>query len=263
MVNLGHQPNNYIRDLYYQGVIRQIMEERGIDPDHRGYVVEADAGFTEVIQHTNWYLDRGDQEQYYRYRRYREVLELIPIGGCRLVHVDIGCGAGLFSWVLLDLAREKGITLDRVDLYGLDHSPEMLNLAQAVRGRLIHHIADYPALHYVHNVDDLLRELNGQHLADTDCIVTFGHVLVQANTPQNQQDFTLILVHIRGLLNAQCNCFAVAVDALNHPEEFAEGWQALLNGMGRAGIGHQLIPVPGTRINDNNRAKIARLYPIR
>ena len=262
MVNLGHQPNDYIRDLY-QGVIRQVMEERGIDPDHRGYVVEADAGFTEVIQHTNWYLDRGDQEQYYRYRRYREVLELIPIGGRRLVHVDIGCGAGLFSWVLLDLAREKGIALDRVDLYGLDHNPEMINLAQAVRARLIHHIANYPALRYVHIVDDLLRELNEYRLADTDCIVTFGHVLVQANTPQNQENFTRILVRIRGLLNDQRNCFAVGVDARNYTEEFAEGWQALLNGIGRAGIGHQLIQVPRTWINDSNGAKIARLYPIR
>ena len=264
MVNPEHQPPVRIMPLY-QGVIRQIMADHDIEPlANPDHVVRADADFAEVVRHTHWYVDRGDTQPHYRYRRYSEVLGRLKPANRRMAHIDIGCGAGLFSWVFLDWARENGLTYDRVDLYGLDHNPEMINLAQEVKARLTHHIADYPALRYVRNVDDLLRELAEYHQVDTDYIVTFGHVLVQtAGNSKSTEDFARILAHVRGMLNTQCNCTAIAVDAQGQSLVFTVVWQVLLNRMALSGINHQPISVPSTHINDNSRAKIARIYPIR
>lgn len=68
------------------------------------HIVSAETDFAQVVQNTDWYCWRGDSRPPYRYRRYSEVLERIalPDGDSRIAHVDIGCGAGLFSWAFLD-----------------------------------------------------------------------------------------------------------------------------------------------------------------
>ena len=196
MVNREDQIGPYIRDYYVDG-IRQIMAERDIQPvDSPDHVVLANANFAEVTQYTYWYVYRGDTQQDYRYRRYREVLGHITPSGRRVAHVDIGCGAGLFSWSFLDWAMENNLAYDRVDLYGFDHSVEMLNLAREMKTQLMQNIANYPDLHYVDNVDALLRELTEYRREATDYTVTFGHVLVQAHSSSVILDFVRVIVHI-------------------------------------------------------------------
>ena len=265
MVNPGI-PQASIRYLYHD-VIRQIMAEHSIGPvQNPSHIVEADAGFDEVVRHTHWYVDLSDRQPHYRYRRYREVLGRVKPGR-RIGQIDIGCGAGLFSWAFLDWARANGLTCDRIDLYGLDHSPEMINLAQQVRAKLILDIPNYPVLRYAHEVATLLSELNAHHRESTDYIVTFGHVLVQAHSPRDIGNFVEVIFEAQtlGMSGAHPQCALLAVDAStgNWSAELAEGWDLLLNDLAEFGIGHQKISVPRTQINDNNRAKIAQLQPIR
>ena len=267
MVNPAHQLPACIMPLY-QGAIRQVMAEHNIEPIQRpSHIVGADAGFDEVVRHTHWYVHQNDTQPHYRYRRYREVLERVKPVNRRIAQIDIGCGAGLFSWAFLDWARENGLTYDRIDLYGLDHSPEMINLAQQVRAKLIAAIPDYPVLRYAHEVETLLSELKAHHRESTDYIVTFGHVLVQAHSPRDIGNFVEVIFETQtlGVPGTHPKCALLAVDAStgNWSAELAEGWNLLLNDLAEVGIGHRIISVPTTQINDNNRAKIAQLQPIR
>lgn len=263
MVNPEHQPPVRIMPLY-QDAIRQIMADHGIEPlANPDHIVGAGADFAEVVRHTHWYVDHGDTQPHYRYRRYLEVLRRFKPGNRRIAHIDIGCGAGLFSWVFLDWARENGLTYDRVDLYGLDHSPEMINLAQQLRTNLIAVVPDYPVLRYANEVADLARELNAHHQEGTDYIITFGHVLVQAHSHLDIWNFVEVIFEAQtlGLPDSHPNCIMIAADARNRSAEFSEGWGLLLNCLEEVEIGHSIVPVNTTPINDNNRAKIARLYP--
>ena len=251
----------------YRRIIRDIMEEHDICPSHQpGHVVRNDAGFAEVVQHTDFYVGKGGDAQrgareHYRYDRYLEVLQDLTASGSREAHVDIGCGAGLFSWAFLDWANEEGIEPDRVDLYGLDHSPAMLCLAQEVRSRLTPTVPDYPKLHYCHDPEALLQELTENHHESTDYTITLGHVLVQAHATCDINKFTQVIVHISELMDGQSNCALVAVDARGRPMEFAKGWDLLLNSLERVGIRNQQCQVQTTHINDGESAKFAWLYP--
>ena len=254
------QPVPLIRDRY-RGVLDQIMARHRIPVPARlpSPVVSANASFAEVVQNTDWFCWRYDRppQQPYRYRRYHEVLGHMTPSGQRGAHVDIGCGAGLFSWVFLDWDLENNLPYDRIDLYGLDHSRAMIRLAQQMRLGLIPSIPNYPALRCTHSVNALLQALSQHHSAGTDYTITFGHVLVQA--PNAIPDFARVVAHIMGLLDAQPNCVVLAVDARGASGQFAQQWTALLEGLSKIGIQHRQKAVQQTWINDDSSAKIAWL----
>ena len=247
----------------YRSVLSGIMAQNNIAPSQQrpDHVVRANASFTQVVQNTEYYCCRDNSEPPYRYRRYREILGCIRPSGNREAHIDIGCGAGLFSWAFLDWARENNVAFDHVELYGLDHSTQMIRLAGQVRVGLARYITDYPPLHYTHDADTLLHELTNRHRAGKDYTITFGHVLVQSHTPNAIRSFTRVIAHVIGLLDAGSNCAVIAVDARNWPNEFAAGWNALLDSLRRAGIRCELANVPVTAVNDPGRAKMAWLNP--
>ena len=255
------QQTPLIRD-HYLATLDAIMAENGIERGDPGYMIPPDADFETVVRYTDWYC-RGNvhANPHYRYRRYREVVGLPVPTGRREALVDIGCGAGMFSWAFLDWAAESDVTYDRIDLYGLDHSPQMINLAHLVRGGLVQHIDDYPVLRYTHDVDTLLQELYVHYRGDTDYTITFGHVLVQAQTPDAILDFTRVISQVLRSIDYQSNCMLMAVDARRQPTAFARGWDALLNSLARVGVAHELGTVPFTAVNDPGCAKIARLFP--
>ena len=259
------QPTPLIRDLF-RGALASIMAEHNIEPLQQSpsHMVSANADFREVVQHTEWYSWGGDSRPPYRYRRYRELLEhLLPRPDCRQIsHVDLGCGAGLFSWALLDWARQHNIPFNNVTLYGLDHNPQMVNLALSIRSELMLHVNDYPELHYTHHVIPLFEELELRHVAATGYIVTFGHVLVQANIPSAMLGFTQVIDHMFGLLDDQSNCVVMAADAQGWSSAFASSWDALMTKLTELDIGHQEMTVTQSYINDGNRARIAWLSPI-
>ena len=167
----------------------------------------------------------------------------------------------MFSWAFLDWATQQGIGHDHVELYGLDHSPAMINLARMVRDKLAKRIDIYPDIHYCHEVDALLRQLTDNHRPDTGYIITFGHVLAQAHTPDAIQNFRRIIAHAHGLIDPRSNCVLMAVDAKTYAPQFTKGWSLLLNALESAGISYQQHEVPKTPINNGDRAKLALLYP--
>ena len=246
----------------YQCIIRDILKEYDVGPSSQpGHVVQKDAGFREVLQHTEHYVGGGnDTKPHYRYNRYRELLDDLEPSGRREAHVDIGCGAGLVSWTFLDWATAKGVDHGQVDLYGLDHSPAMIRLAQEIRTKLMPDMPKYPELHYSHKVKPLLRELTGNHQQGTDYSITFGHVLAQAHAPADIKIFTRVILDILKLTDDGSNCFVVAVDARSASIPFAEGWCSLMTSLESANIRYKRHEVTRTSINDCSRAKVASLY---
>ena len=260
MVGFGGQTQVRLRD-YYQQVLQGIIDEQGIDrvewPDH---VVPANTEWVEVVQHTEWYVGgSADSREHYRYRRYMEVMGGFTPGDGRVALADLGCGAGLFSWVFLDWATRRGVGYHRLSLYGLDHCPAMLRLALEARQRLLQHVPDYPELHCRDDVEALCNQLTENHRQGTDYIVTLGHVLVQAHTPDAIQNFTRVIGHVMELIEPGRNCALVAVDASRERDAFAEGWTALLDSLARANICYAELPIAVTPINNNGRAKRAWL----
>ena len=148
---------------HYQPVIQEIVADYGIAlVPNPNAVVSASEGFSEVVQHTAWYVGgEGDSQPHYRYRRYLEVLEQhIPVSDSPITHIDIGCGAGLFSWALLDWAANHGIDFAQVGLHGVDHCRAMIQLAQMMTQRLAQRIPGYPEAHYCETPEVLMRQLN-------------------------------------------------------------------------------------------------------
>ncbi len=105
-------------------------------------------------------VDRPGNSLHFRYDRYLRELRHLSTSEMRIAHVDIGCGAGAFSWAFLDKVRALGIKLDSVDLYGLDYCPAMICLAKEIRAKLKNTIPDYPDLRYCENVETLLQNLS-------------------------------------------------------------------------------------------------------
>ena len=249
----------------YQGIIRDIMRDNDVSLLYQpGYVVPQDAGLNEVLQYTDFYVGQGNDtqpnaQQHYRYRRYQELLSTVEPSGQREALVDLGCGAGLFSWVFLDWATQKGVALDDVDLYGLDRSLAMICLAREIRARLVHHILRYPELHYSRELKGLLRKLRDNHQRRTDYTITFGHVLAQAHTPDDVSAFVRAIVNILKLMGGGSNCKILAVDARSASISFAAGWSALLHSLESANIRYEEQEVRTTPINDNECAKVALL----
>ncbi len=176
------------------------MAENGIqssNPGQPSFEISSNDGLPEVLQYADWYVaGRGDNEPHHRYNRYMSRLRGHPVPSKRQAHVDIGSGTGLFSWTFLDWAAENGIAFDRLDLYGLDHCQAMIDVAEMARIKLAKIIINYPTMNYCNDVDLLLPKITKNHQYGTDYLVTFGYVLIQANTPQNIHEFARVIAHI-------------------------------------------------------------------
>ena len=203
---------------HYQEVIEEIIARCGLKSldEAPTSAVSETAEFNEVLLHTNWFAHRGDSRPHYRYRRYRELLDYFETSGERRVaNVDIGSGAGVFSWVFLDWAADHDLCFDHVDLYGFDHSMAMKNLARLVRSDLAQYVDDYPALHYSCDLDDFLQQLTENHVAGTDYVITLGHVLAQTfrNSAGDIENFAEIIARVCDLLDDASTCVLIAADA--------------------------------------------------
>lgn len=242
------RPSNMIRSLIkqrYHHVIYTLMEDHNMTSapfQKPNYIVSPNAGASEAVHYTGWYVTgRYDKPSHYRYNRYEEALRRHVKSGYgmeRVAHVDIGCGAGLFSWAFLDWATEKGIGHDRVDLYGYDHCTAMITLASEIRSRIMQVepiIFNYPSLHD-HTIANFLRQLKMTWHPNTDYVITFGHVLAQSymqsynsSTSSIVNEFARIIAYIMDIKSAEAKCEIVAVDAKGWTDEFARGWNLLLS----------------------------------
>ena len=252
-----------VKDHYHQGIY-DIMRKRKIRASKRCHNIAANAGLAEVVQYTEWHVGYKSREQefrgrytnrHYRYERYQPVMNRRGPSDRRQVHIDVGCGAGVFSWAFLDWATSRNIGYDRIELYGLDRSKAMLDLARMLKNEMSHNIPNYPDLHYYSDIDDLLYDLNLQEGHDKDYTITFGHVLVQAHGPEDIEGFARIISNVVDLTGPESKCVLAAVDALNQAGEFSIGWNALMDNVKSFGvkIGHAASPSTSTRL--------VRLYP--
>ena len=253
----GHIPRPPLLKCHYQRVLQRIANDHNLAHSHKpSHLVPATADWEMVVKHTHWYIGgSADQRPHYRYNRYAEVLEKYEPGGGPEAHVDLGCGADLFSWVFLDWATQNRLNPNSLALYGLDHSVAMLRLAQETRRHLLQHVPNYPELHYSVDVNALCNTLSVNHRPDTGYTITMGHVLVQAQSAADIQTYTRLISHVVSLLEPEGDCALVAVDAARQRNIFALGWSMLLESLTIAGVMHEEFPVPSSHINDNNRAK--------
>lgn len=184
-----------IRDQYINAIRRtafQFGREAG------DYVVAKEATLPRCIDYAAHYLDEGDDVEHYRYDRYARALEdLLQRYGDRrrtstIVHIDIGCGPGLFSWVVHDhfRTREPGTEINQ---YGYDHAPEMTRLANILWSKF--QIDGAPM--WMNEPAELIKSVT--HGSPTaDAIVSFGHVLVQTSDQSGATDsFIEILRSVR------------------------------------------------------------------
>ena len=196
-----------IRDKYLE-TIRSISADHPTADIESAYLIPADATFAQCLGYTQKYIvGEINDEPHYRYDIYRSALQEIPFNlenAERLVHVDVGCGPGLFTWVLRDYFRaHSGIALE---LHGYDHSREMEALATSIWSRLGEDAAY--ACHY--QLDELLSTATLVRPDTCSVLVTFGHVLIQTMDDESAvNDFTTIIETFAAL----GDCQILAVDA--------------------------------------------------
>lgn len=255
---------------HYQDAIQDIMSEYDIDmPQKPDYEIEKDTGFADAVRYTEYYIgktqdDRPDNQPHYRYSRYLGVLlnslQKFSTPERRIAHVDIGCGAGLFSWAFLDWATENKIGFDSLGLYGYDHCSAMIRLSEEIRDKLAIHITGYPDIYYCDRVDELSTLLSETYRENTDYIITFGYVLVQAHTSREIKKFTKAIHSVAELMDDGTDCMLVADDSNRWRNddsgrrvyEFQEGWNSLLESLEQIGIQHNTV---------RNGFMCAELYP--
>ena len=207
-----------IRDEYIAAIERLVHRFGRTGGDYR---VPEHANIRQCLGYASRYVS-GHTTPHYRYDRYRKKLlyslafnDDIGRAGT-LVHVDIGCGPGLFSWVVYD--HFSGTEVD-VHLYGYDYAPEMVRLTGLIQDELESQIR----LQCYDDVRQLLADIP-RAPPPADVIVTLGHVLVQlADNEQALGVFAAILKHLThaGL------CLVLAVDAQRYPETFQRSYNRL------------------------------------
>ena len=238
---VGRNEQSALVKDYYREVIREVMKANRVNPlvDRPDYELSPDAGITEVLQYTDSFVaGTHDTEDHYRYNRYIETLNLITASKARQVHVDIGCGAGLFSWAFLDWATANGLEHKRTRLFGLDHNQASLRLAKQIRKRLRSAVSDYPNLHYYRRSKKLTRSLRENHLKGSDYVITFGHVLEQAHDPEEIEQFSDVISSVLDVLEPGCNCTVIVVDAFEgqRRKDLERGWSRLRDNLDSIGI---------------------------
>ena len=135
--------------------------------------------------------------QHFRYDYYRDALSLafthlhFDPADRRVVHLDIGCGPGIFSWVMYDyIALHETYNGDQVDYYGYDHCAAMIELARLFLRR-------FPDQYEFHGYSDLAEistTLADEELSNCDVVVTFGYALVQVrDDPAALGDFATLI----------------------------------------------------------------------
>ena len=129
----------------------------------------------------------------------------------RVVHLDIGCGPGVFSWVMHDhMASQEAREPGHVDYYGYDHAAAMIQLAHLFLER-------FPDKYEFHGYSDLVgisTALADQDFSNCDVMVTFGYALVQVrDNPAALGDFATLIACVF----PSHSCTVVAADAHHDP----------------------------------------------
>lgn len=220
-----------IRDRYV-AAIEAIAEREGVSGGGPvDWKIAENADRRQCLAYALRYVVRH-RRPHYRYREYLNILgralDLADIEFDRqrpLLHVDVGCGPGLFTWVVADRFRGDP---QSVELHAYDHAPQMVRLAEEVWERF----AEPTECFWHHDLADLYSGALTGGAQYRGPLVTFGHVLAQ--TSGNDK-----AIHEFAELIAAFDCdeaVVVAVDAKSAWRSFPRGCRNLeesLKGRGR------------------------------
>lgn len=195
-----------IRDHYISAIRRMACRFGRESGDH---VIPRNATLRRCIDYAANYLYERDTKEHYRYKRYMRALkDLLRYYGdhrktSRIVHVDVGCGPGVFAWVVHDYFRRKERGTE-IELHAYDSCPKMATLARLIWGEFGIDVC----LGATSNSDELISQIK-EDGSPADVIVSFGHVLVQTSDQEDAiNGFADILSAIR-----PNSSLVVAVDA--------------------------------------------------
>ena len=184
-------------------------------------------------------------KEYRRYDYYNDkigkALTMFGISQAKkTIHLDLGCGPGLFSWVIQDYMLEHyGKKPGDLEFIGYDHAREMIHLANLFQEYLP---VEYKFDGYF-KVDEIRNMLNSRNFSDCSCIVTLGYVLIQVKDNREAlQDFVRI---IQDLFPAK-SCILVAVDAYScesRRQDFRYVCKELLAAVTDAGLNAKPKPI--------------------
>ena len=184
---------------------------------HRGKELStAQIGPHDSLEKTIEYTRQFVIEQttpHFRYQYYHDALSLaltelgFDPANRRVVHLDIGCGPGVFSWVIYDhMASQATRDPGRMDYYGYDHSAAMIQLAYLFLERFP---VQYEFLGYS-DLTEISRALADEDFSNCDVVITFGYALVQVrDNPTALDDFATLIACVF----PSHSCIMVAADA--------------------------------------------------
>lgn len=198
-----------IRD-YYAPTLDAIAHQYGEAP--AAFHIGPDTPLQTLVGYTRRHVVDGD-EPHFRYGYYRDALSLaferlrFDPGDRQVVHLDIGCGSGVFSWVLYDhMTSHETLDPDHVDFYGYDHCGGMIDLAHL----FLEHFPERYEFRGYSDLAEISIALAEEDFAACELVVTFGYALVQVrDDPAALRDFATL---IRCAFPSH-SCIIVAADA--------------------------------------------------
>ena len=199
-----------IKNHYIEG-FNKISEKHGeVSCSH---VIPRNISLERALGYTNEYIIKPKPEEHFRYNYYREILDIAlkrvgfnPASN-RITHLDLGCGPGLFSWVVQDyMLSMYGKNHSDIELIGYDHAKNIIRLAELFQKYLP---VEYNLEAYF-KIDEIQNMLKSRDFSDSDTVITFGHVLIQIKgNSEALQNFAEI---VKNLFPSN-SCIVVAVDA--------------------------------------------------
>ena len=181
---------------------------------YSGPKIRTDASLKRAIGYAREYVVKHSQ-QHFRYDYYQKALSSafrrlrFDPAGRRIVHLDMGCGPGLFSWVMHDhIESEYAQNVNSVSYFGYDHAAAMIRLAHLFWDRLPVR-CDFDGYS---SLDEIAAVLTDRDFSNHDVVVTFGYVLVQVQDSTSAMDDFAALT---SCLFPTHSCLMVAADAHN------------------------------------------------
>ena len=232
----------------YVAVINAIAEEQG--GNYCDYVVPKNATLAECIGYAQKYYVEGN-EKHHRYDRCRRLLKtamshILPNTGSRqtLLHMDIGAGPGLYSWVLRDYARRNYPTIN-LKLYGYDRAPKMAKLANMIWDRLDENVA-YSCFH---DKNELYTAAMSGPSRSVNVVLTLGYVLIQTDGDGSLKE----LASLCKKFSVNSNACLIAIDAYSgsRPTQFESAWDKLVSSLSNLRISVE---------ETGSSKKVARIY---
>ncbi len=210
----------------YIAVINAIEEEHG--SNNCDYVVPKNATLAECIGYARKYYVEG-QEKHHRYNRCWSLLETamdsIPLDTSSkktLLHIDVGAGPGLYTWVLRDYARQHYRTIN-LELYGYDRVPGMAKLANMMWGRFDENVS-YSCFH---DKNELCTAAAADPSRSINVVLTLGYVLIQTDGDGSLNE----LASLCETFSVNSNVCLIAIDAYSwdRPTQFESAWNKLVS----------------------------------